>query len=319
MVKQISNWFILVLGVSIIPLPAAEFNRVGTTGFVFLEIPASTRYAGMGETGITLTDVYSDGLFINPALITLGDKKYAVSMNHARWFVETTHQSAGFTVQIPTIGTLGIQIIYFDFGDIEKTRNPNPAEYGSYIDLGSYSADALALGISFARNLTDQFAFGFTTKYVSEAIDIYKTDNLIWDLGFLYQTGFHTLRIGATLQNFGLDAKYITDKFKMPQLLKIGLSAEIWGSREQSSYVTFLLEAAHPNDIDEHIQIGMEGVLSRIIVLRAGYKLGYDEENFTFGLGIRFMNRGFAAKFDLAYIQHQHLEGVIRYGLSMEF
>jgi hypothetical protein len=314
-----SFFIILFIVTSVLVLPAGDFSRVGTTGFVFLEIPVSARYAALGETGITLTDVYSEGLFINPALITLTDKSYAWNINYARWYVETNHQSAGVTAQIPAIGAVGVQIIYFDFGDIEKTRNPDPAEYGSYIDLGSYSANALALGLTFARNLTDQFAFGFTTKYVREAIDIYQADNIIWDLGFLYQTGFHTLRIGATLQNFGLDTKYVTDKFKMPQLLKIGLSAEIWGNREQSNYLTFLAEAAHPNDIEEHLQLGLEGIVFRIVAVRAGYKSGYEEENFTFGLGIRFMNRGIRIKFDLAYMQHQRLEGVMRYGLSMEF
>ena len=72
-------------------------------------------------------------------------------------------------------------------------------------------------------------------KGVSDVNDLfsvlgfYSANNVIMDLGFLYMTGIHSLRIGAFLQNFGLDTKYIDQKFKMPQLMKLGVSGEVCG------------------------------------------------------------------------------------------
>lgn len=296
-----------------------DFNKVGTTGYVFLQIPVSSRHMALGETGITLPDVASEGMFINPALIALSEQKYSLNVAYSSWYIETTHQAAGFSYNLSGVGTIGLQAIYFDFGEIEKTRNPMPTEYGSYISMGTYRADAYALGITFARKLTNQFSFGSTIKYVKETIDIYKSDNVIADIGFLYYTGFKSFRIGAFLQNFGLDAKYVDEKFKMPQQLKLGFSAEVWGELQNPNHLTLLFEAAHPNDLDEHLQFGLENVWLNTLVLRAGYKLGYDDENLTLGLGLRFVNRGFNFTFDAAYMKHEQLDSTIRYSLSMEF
>jgi len=298
---------------------ASEFSKVGTTGFVFLQIPVTARYAALGETGITLPDLQSEGIFVNPALIALTERKILVNLSYADWYVETSHQAIGISYNLGTLGTIGVNGLYFNFGDIQKTRNPFPTETGSYIDLGSYSAAGMAFGLSFARLLTDQFSLGTTVKYVREEIDQYHADNIIVDIGFLFYTGFQSLRVGAFLQNFGLDAKYVEQKFKMPQQMKLGISAEIWGSLQDDNHLTVLAEVAHPNDINEHIQFGMESVFFSSLILRAGYKFGYDAENLTLGLGLRFDFQGNLVRFDAAYMNHEYLESTLRYTLVLEF
>lgn len=296
-----------------------DFNKVGTTGYTFLQIPATARYAAMGETGITLPDVNSEGVFINPSLLALSPARISLNLTYANWYVETSHQAAGFSYNLGDFGTVGLQMLYFDFGDVRKTRNPLPTESGSFVDLGSYQAGGLALGLTYARMLTDQFAFGLTLKYINEKIDDYSADNVIMDLGFLYMTGIHSLRIGAFLQNFGLDSKYIDQKFKMPQLMKLGVSGEVWGDITDDNHVTVLAEVAHPNDIQEHIQFGVEGVLLKHLVLRAGYKFGYDAESLTYGLGLRFDFKGKAVRFDASQMNHDYLESTLRMTLALEF
>ena len=197
-------------------LVAAEFNKVGTTGFVFLQLPVTARFVGLGETGITLPDLHSEGIFVNPALLTMSDKKILANISYADWYVETSHQAVGITYNLGSFGTIGVHGIYFNFGDVHKTRNPFPTETGSYIDLGTYSASGISFGLSYARMLTDQFSLGVTMKYVREQIDSYSADNVIFDIGFLYFTGVHSLRVGAFLQNFGLDAKYVNKNSKCP-------------------------------------------------------------------------------------------------------
>lgn len=296
-----------------------DFNKVGTAGYVFLQIPVNARYVALGETGITLPDVHSEGLFMNPALIAAGEQKLSANVSYSNWYVETSHQAAGMTYNFPLIGVIGLSVVNFDFGDIQKTRNPKPTETGSFVELGTYSAGAYALGLSFARMLTNQFSFGFTLKYVRESIDAYYSQNVISDLGFLYFTGFKSLRIGAFLQNFGLDARYIDEKFKMPQQMKLGLSGELWGTRNEANYLTLLVEVAHPNDVNEHLQFGFENVWLDHFILRMGYKMGYDDENLTFGAGLRYSHHGNMFRMDAAYMEHDYLESVIRYTLIMEF
>lgn len=295
-----------------------EFQKIGTTGFVFLEMPVLARSVGLGETGITLPDAEAAGLFLNPALIALSQNRAAMNITYADWYVETTHQAFGLIYKIPLFGAIGLQAIHFDFGEIDKTINPSASEIGSYIDLGTYSAGAYALGLSFGRSLTDKFSFGASLKYVCETIDVYHADNVVADLGFLYLTGFRSLRIGAFLQNFGLEAKYANEKFKMPQQLKMGLSGEVWGAISDGNHLTLLAEASHPNDADERIHLGAEAVLLNALILRTGYKFGYDEENLCIGGGLRFVIADRKIGMDFSYMNHKHLDSTLRYTLNME-
>jgi hypothetical protein len=243
----------------------------------------------------------------------------AFSVTYGKWYVETTHQAAGFIYTIPGFGTIGLQAIYFDFGEIEKTINPTSDQIGSYINLGTYQAGSLVLGMTYARQLTDKFAFGSSIKFVRESIDIYHASNIISDIGFLYQTGFKSLRIGSFLQNFGLESKYANEKFKMPQQLKLGLSAELLGNLESKNHVTLLIEAVHPNDADERIHLGVEGVLINSISLRGGYKLGYEDENLCLGCGLRFEYHKKKMGLDFSYMNHKRLANTIRYSLIIEW
>jgi len=302
----------------------ADFNNVGTTGYTFLEIPVSSRYMALGETGISLQDAGTDGLFINPCLIAFSASNFSLSVNYARWYTETDHQAAGIIYKLPDQSVLGVSALYYDFGDLERTRNPLVSEAGSYVSTGTFTAGGIALGLNYARYLTERFAFGFGLKYVREFIDDYASANVIADVGFLALTGFsgpgfNDLRIAAALTNFGLDAKYIDQKFKMPQQVRLGISAELFSKTADETHFTGLVEVVHPNDTGEHIQMGLENQLFRYLVLRAGYKFGYDNENLTFGLGLKFFYKGRQMRFDAAYQAHEYLDSVLRYTLVMEF
>ena len=307
-------------------LTGAEFRKSGTAGFVFLEMPVTARSVGLGQTGITLPDANVEGLFVNPALTALGEHSYYLHSTYARWFVETTHQAFGFVHQHPVRGAVGVQMILLNFGEMEQTRNLTPAEAdnlrpgdnNTYFSEGQFSAEAYALGLTYARRLTDKFACGANLKFIRETVATHHAENIIADLGFLYQTGFSSLRVGANLQNFGLEAAYANEKFKMPQRLILGLSGELWGTYTAPNHLTWLVEAVHPNDANEQLHCGLEVFVANLLFLRSGYKFGYDYEKISFGLGTRFQFKERRIDFDLAYMRHTYLESSVRYSLSME-
>jgi hypothetical protein len=311
---------ILVFLVTVSVTYGQEFRKAGTAGFVFLEIPVSSRSQAMGETGITLSDMHSEGLYINPALIALSDNPFSVNVTYANWYVETDHMAAGITYRIPQIGTVGLSIVNFDFGTINKTRVilPDLGETGPYIDLGTYTAQAYAIGLTYARELTEKFTMGITAKYVRENIDVYYADNFVFDIGFIYLTGFHSLRIGASLQSFGLETAYANEKFRMPQILKMGLSYDFFGEIGDREYVTVIAEAVHPSDANERVHLGLEAVLLGSVMLRTGYKFGYDDEDFTLGLGLKFRYNMHQFRADFSYMQHEYLEDTFRYTLVVD-
>ncbi len=317
---------LLILQVMILPLRGEQKDKTGTTGFVFLKIPASARQIAMGETGIALPNAGSDALFVNPALASLISQKNAVSFSYGDWYLDTRHQTFSYTRNLNLLGSVGVHVLNYQFGEMAKTRvlssyEAERVEEGGnnkYMDLGTFTAGAYSAGISYSRQLTDKFSLGTTIKYVRETIDAWSADNVMADIGFVFFTGYKSMRVGAFLQNFGLETEYVNESFKMPQTMTLGISGDIIGSYESPTYLSFTLEAKHPNDESEKIHAGLEGQWKNSLSLRCGYKLGSEYENLTLGMGIRFVYQAKNFQLDMAYMNHEYLQSTMRYTLSME-
>ncbi len=301
-------------------------EKTGTTGFVFLKIPASARQIAMGETGIALPNAGSDAIFVNPALASLIPQTHALSFSYGDWYLDTRHQTLSYTRNLNLLGSVGVHVLNYQFGEMTKTRVLSSFEAdqivdgdnNKYRDLGTFTAGAYSVGITYARRLTDKFSIGSNLKYVRENIDIYSADNIVADIGFIFFTGFKSLRVAAFLQNFGLETGYVSETFKMPQTMTLGISGDILGSYQSPGYLAFTLEAKHPNDESEKIHAGLEGLWNNMLSLRCGYKLGSDYEKLTIGMGIRFVFQAKQFQLDMAYMNHEYLQSTMRYSLSME-
>ncbi len=229
MKKTISKIFILIFIFlsfsSMNEIFSQQFRKTGTAGFVFLELPVNARTTGVGEAGITLADLNSDGIFVNPAICGFTNKMHNVSFSYSPYFAEIKQYAASYSFN-SNFGVLSFGALMFDYGSMPKTQKV--AGQRVYDILGNFNSQSIAFALSYSRMLTDRFSFGIALKYVNEKIDIYSADNVVLDGGVLYYTGLGSLRIGAVIQNFGTDAKFINDPFKMPAVLKLGAAAEVF-------------------------------------------------------------------------------------------
>ncbi|NOX87739.1 MAG: PorV/PorQ family protein [Calditrichaeota bacterium] len=296
----------------------AQFKKAGTTGYVFLEIPTTARMSGMGETSVALLDGGAEGLLTNPALLAFSARGYHVYASYANYLADIQHQTAAIGFSLKDYGFLGFSINYMDFGKMTHTVNADPQNPGgSYLILGQYSAEAFAFGVTYTRKLTQYFAFGLTSKYVRERIDEYSSSNVLMDMGMVYQTQFRSFRLGGYIQNFGVDAKYIGDSFKMPMIFRLGGAMEVIGDRQSPTRLTIALDALHPSDYSERLHIGGEFWLRNTLCLRAGYKFNYDEEGLTTGAGLRWKWQKYSFAMDMGYTDYGRLGSVLRFGFSI--
>lgn len=295
------------------------FKKVGTTGYVFLEIPVSARASGVGDAGVALFHTSADAIFINPALTGFTTKKQSLNFTFANWLADVKQMASAYTIKLGNAGIFGIGLVHFDFGTMQGTVNANPDQPGNYIITETFSADALAFGISYSKMLTDRFSFGGFVKYVREKIWVYKSENFVFDVGVLYFTGFRSLRIAGAIQNFGVDSKYIGDSFKMPVMFKLGIAGEIIGEYNQPTKLSLMIEALHPSDSPEKLNLGIEYSYKNFLSLRGGYKLNYDEENFTLGLGLNGSSARIPVNLDFSYLNFNRLGSVVRVGVGIEF
>ncbi len=311
---------ILVLTAFCLAPAHAQFRKAGTTGYVFLEIPVNARMAAMGESFAAITDAGADALFTNPALASFANGRHLLQASYADYLADIKHQAFGYAVQLGELGTFGLSLNRLDIGEMTETINADPNNPGgSYFVTGTFDNDALAAGLTYARRLTDRFAYGATLRYVRERIARYESTNFLFDAGMVYRTGFRSLRIGGYVQNFGVDSKYIGDTFKMPTVFRLGVATEVLGNAETPTRLTLAVEALHPSDYTERLHLGGEYWLQNFLALRGGYKLNYDEEGWTAGAGLKWQTHGRTVGLDLAYTDYGRLASVSRFTFVAAF
>ncbi len=298
-------------------LMGQDFKKNATAGFVFLELPITARSAGMGESAIALTDMEASGQFVNPAALGFAKSNHSFSVSYSPWIADIKHYITNYSINTE-FGSFGIGAIIMDYGDMPRTKKI--AGQRLYEVLGNFDANSIALGVSYSKQLTDKFSFGVTGKYVREKIDIYTASNYLFDGGIQYYTGLQSLRIAATITNFGVDTKFINDKFKMPAMLRLGMAAEIFGGFDQDYRVTTAAEMIHPNDGDERLNVGFELSYKNMIDLRGGYKFFSDEETFSAGIGLKvnsFLVSSSPIFVDFSYSDYGRLGDVLRFTLQL--
>ncbi|MBN2572043.1 MAG: PorV/PorQ family protein [Ignavibacteriales bacterium] len=309
LVNKILTIFLLICSVVF----SQTNKKNGTAGFTFLEIPASSRAAGLGEAFIALSDVNSDAVFHNPAALGFTNRTHSLSVSYAPYLVDIKNYATSYAYKSP-FGVFGIGLIMLDYGTMPRTIIEEGQKV--FTSMGTFDANAIALSFGYSKTLTDKFSFGVQLKYVQEKIDVYKATNILLDAGMLYFTGISSLRIAATLQNFGTDSKFIHDTFKMPATLRIGLAMEVLGGYSEDYRFTLITEALHPTDSDEKINIGTEISWKEIVTLRGGYKFFYDEESYNFGVGIN-PQLSMPISLDFSYSDYGRLGDVTRFTLQL--
>ncbi len=310
---KIAFIFLSIITFNTLKVSAQDFAKTGTSGFTFLQIPTTARVAALGEASISLSDMNSEGMFSNPAIIGFTISTHSFSASYANWFADIKNYGTSYTYNSP-YGVFGLGFILMDYGTMQRTEKA--AGQKVFTTLGDFSANSISASLTYSKLLTDKFSFGVAVKYVQEKIYIYKADNFLFDGGVLYKTGFYSLRLAATLQNFGTNTQFINYVFKMPSILKLGASFEIWGDYESDYRSTIIVEAIHPNNADERINLGTELSWKNIITLRGGYKFFYDEETYSFGLGIN-PQLEVPVNFDFAFSDYGKLGNIMRFTLQL--
>ncbi|HEX9971176.1 MAG TPA: PorV/PorQ family protein [bacterium] len=293
-----------------------SFEKVGTTSFQFLKVMTSARSCGMGEAFSAVAN-RSDAVFFNPAALTRV-RQFDLSVDYLDYFLDISHVGFSAAYSIRNLGTFAFQGIITNMDEI-KVTTVDALDFVDGVYLG-YTGETISpasqvFGVSFARELTDKFSFGITAKYGREDLGVKSAGNIMFDAGLTYDTGFKSLVIAAVVRHFGPEVKfydkvrlprydaandstyyqrYTGKSYPLPQTFNIGISTYLISSNEgsllRSDNQSLLLafDMAQPRDYDQQYNIGLEYGFSNILFLRAGYKMNYDEENFSFGFGLAF-------------------------------
>jgi hypothetical protein len=264
-------------------LSVGGFEKVAQTGYQFLKIGIGTRAPGMGEAATTMLGG-ADNIFWNPAGISHIDKR-AIHLGYITWFADISHLSFAAAWNLGKFGSVGLSLLSMDYGTIEGTAINGENNIG-YDDTGNLDPQEYALGLTYARRLTDRFSMGGTAKLCSQDLIAKSSQVLAIDFGTLYNIGWNDLTMGMTIQHFSREIRYIEEYFELPMIFRIGFSIDflsVMGMESSTHQVTFALEGANPRDYSERIHVGFEYWYQNLIALRAGYKFNYDNEDLSYG------------------------------------
>ncbi len=319
---------------------AQQVTKVGTTAAKFLSIPVGARATGMGGAFVAIANDPS-AMYWNPAGIARLTQSEAL-FSHSAWIADISFNYAGVVMPVSEFGTFGVNFTSLSMSDMERTTEDQPDGTGEFFSAGSF-----AVGISFAKNLTDWFSIGTNVKYVNEHIWNTNATAIAFDVGTLFTTPFPGVTLGAGMTNIGqkmrmqgddlivqkdispnngnnpnVTALLQTDNFDLPLTLRLGIAYEPIVSENQ--HLTLAVDAMHPNDNTENMNVGFEYTgIQNILAIRGGYNaIGQrdGESSYTIGGGLRYaIEGGTTVKFDYAFENFGRLENVHKFSVGIAF
>lgn len=306
---------------------------VGTSAANFLKIGLGARTVGMAESDITAAQDAA-ALSSNPGAVSRIGKPGAV-FSAARWFVESNVTYLAVTVPF-SIGTLGMDISYFGSGDIEETTLAKQDGTGRVV-----SANDMAIGLGYARDLTDRFSVGIKAKYIREQLATVAADAFAVDIGSVFTTTFlNDLKIGIVLTNFGgalrftgrdlivthvvpgsptgkqVPAELQTTDWPLPLTFRIGIATDV--IRNENFRLTAAYAVTDSRDYGDRHNVGMGVTILNMFALRGGYRFKYDESTFSAGAGVAIPAGVLGSvSFDYAYTNYGKLKAVHQFTLGV--
>ncbi len=277
-------------------LPNYGGERAGLSALSFLKNDMSPRSLGLGGTSLALEgDAYS--VYNNPAALTdLKDNSYAMSHLFLGGGVNQSFLATNFALK-DQVSTLSFSINALNSGDMEERTEFQPMGTGRLVNVAN-----IAVGLTYARQLSKLFSSAVTVKYIYEGIAGFHNSNATVDVAFLYKTDFKDLKFAAMVQNFGGNSSLgsnedIPTTFNrntgigleansVPTIFKLGISMVPYKNGDHSLLTAVQLN--HPNDNAENYSAGLEYRFRDIFYTRAGYRLSVRHRHIpTFGVGVK--------------------------------
>ena len=299
----------ILLAVGLTSAYAGNADRIGSAGAQELRIPFGSRGTAMG--GSIVANAYGiEAMYWNPAgLATLEGTEAMFS--YLPYIADIDQNFVGIATNIEDFGTIGAGAKVMSIGDIEETTDDFPDGTGRV-----YSPSFTVLNLTYAKVLTANVSFGATMMYISEQIQEVSATGIAFDLGFQYDPGWHGVRLGLAMKNYGAEMTYSGHGFDgsdagsrpvgfdLPASLNIGMAFDFLDDGVNLATLTGNFRSnTYSNDL---IQGGFEYAYNNLYFIRGGYNYSQQDEwinGATLGGGLTYMLGETRLTFEYAWNQ----------------
>lgn len=319
--------------------PAAAQSKAGTSIGQFLLIEPSARVAAMGNAGVTLFDGV-DALYYNPAAAASVERA-AVVFSHSAWLADIDYNYVAVALPFRTWGSFYANVTSLGSGEMDVRTVNQPLGTGE-----RFTVSDLALGLGYAREITDRFAVGGQASWLQETIWHNSLSAATLSIGTIYRVSPNGLHLGSSLTHFGTNGRFdgrdlrisydadpnrfgdnsqlpavqYTDAYDVPVLFRVGVGMPFRLGREARLRVA--ADAFHPSDDEESVSLGAELAFRDVLALRGGYQnlfLDGSEVGLTAGVGLRgeLLDAGY--RVDYAWADHGRLGDTHRVSFGLAF
>ncbi len=318
----------------------SNVSKKGTTAAPFLSIGQGARALSMGGAFVAVADDPSS-LYWNPA--GLADVHGGnIFVDHTQWFADIQYNYLVSTFSLGDMGTVGVSFTGSSIDEMRVTTTDRPEGNGE-----TFSVSDIAVSVGYAIKLTDNFSIGFNPKFIHQKIWRMTASAMAIDIGVKYITPFDGAVLGMSITNFGskmqlmgtstavthdidntttgnngsIPANLATEEWGLPLNFRVGIAYKLY--KDESNELTVAVDASHPNDNYESIDLGGEYVFNDFLAVRGGFKsmfLEESEEGMTLGIGVKQALVGSVQiKFDYAYQDFGILKDVQKFTVGINF
>lgn len=290
-------------------------NRIITTAVPFLTITPDSRAAGMGDAGVA-TSADANSAYWNTAKLVRIDQGYGGSASYTPWLGKIINDMYIFYLsgfyKINREQAVGVSMKYFDLGDVQFNKGPNPQDI-----LGRYNPREYAFDVTYSRLLTEDLSIGGAIRYIHSNLtgsgiagtaDSKPGNSLAVDLGVFYTkqmvSNSSVLSLGASVSNLGNKISYSDPQSKdfIPANLRIGGSYKM--DLDPYNSLTFALDfnklmvpSPYPGSKSQPF---LSGTFASFTDARGGFKEEIHE--ITTSLGVEYWyNQLFAGRLGYFY------------------
>lgn len=327
----------------------AQFDNAGTSAATFLKIGVGARAVSLGGSQVASVNDAS-ALYWNPGGLANINRSQIMFSNN-QWIAGIKHNYLAGGFPLGDLGTAGVSISYVSMGDMKVTNWDNT--YGTGETFSAYGA---AIGLGWARRLSDRFMVGVHAKYVQESIANSSASTVAFDVGSQYdirwlRIGFSILNFGPQLRLDGRDLSVRVDPFpnvgSNPDDVVANLESQYWSLpilfqlgfavtpvHNETFRITLTADYRDERDYRPQALGGIEVAVSEMFFVRGGIRnrltsriddngLPVNEDSYllTAGIGAAYEipGTGVGLKFDYAYQELTYFKNAQMVTMTMEF
>ncbi|HOV98224.1 MAG TPA: type IX secretion system protein PorQ [Bacteroidota bacterium] len=231
----------------------------------FLRTDVGARAAALNGSYIT-TSSDPNVLFYNPAsLVTIPYPQ--LSVGYFKHLAGIYSGSATYARPVETIGTVGIGVLYFNYGSFDRT------DASDYV-VGTFGASDIAIVAGAGRTFAENFTAGVNIEYIHSSIAEYSSSALSAGCGITYSIPSKNLTLGASVLHLGKQlSNYNGTNESLPTDVSIGLTLQPEHLPADINFTFHSLNESTDNFLNrfDSFTFGVEFHMSQSLRLRAGY------------------------------------------------